>query len=61
MDTALHQMIQKIESMLGNGKMALGCFMDIEGTFNNTGFDVIEMAASERQIKGGVDCDNAEL
>ena len=49
-DTALHQMTQKIEKMLNSGKVALGCFMDVEGAFDNTGFDVITKAAVERQV-----------
>lgn len=50
-DTALHQMIRKIESMLSNGKVALGCFMDIEGAFDNTDFEVITKAAVSRQVE----------
>lgn len=34
--------------MVGNGKLALGCFMDIEGAFESTDFDVITKAARER-------------
>lgn len=49
-DTALHQLTQKIERMLENGKVALGCFMDIEGAFDNTDFDVLAKAAEERQV-----------
>lgn len=51
-DTALHQMTQKIESRLGNGNFSLGCFMDIEGAFDNTEFDVIAGAARERHVEG---------
>lgn len=50
-DTALHQMTQKIESMLRNGNVALGCFMDVEGAFDNTGFEVIERAARARRVE----------
>ena len=51
-DTALHQMTQKIEHMLKNGKVALGCFMDVEGAFDNTDFEVITRAAENREVKG---------
>lgn len=47
-DTALHQMIHKIELMLNNGKIALGSYIDIEGAFDNTDFEVIIKAAEAR-------------
>lgn len=37
--------------MLGNGELALGCFMDIEGAFDNTGFEVIGKAAREGRME----------
>ena len=49
-DTALHQLTSRIERMLREGKVALGCFMDIEGAFDNTDFDIIVKAASTRQM-----------
>lgn len=49
-DTALHQMTHKIESILKNGGVALGCFMDIEGAFDNTDFEVIAKAARDREM-----------
>lgn len=48
-DTALHQLTQKIEYMLDNGKIALGCFMDVEGAFDNTNFEVITEAMRDRR------------
>lgn len=50
-NTALHQLTHKIEHMLNNGKIALGCFMDIEGAFDNTKFEVITKAAVDRQME----------
>lgn len=50
-DTALHQMTHKLESTIKNGEVALGCFMDIEGAFDNTEFEVITNAARERQME----------
>lgn len=47
-DTALHHSTQKVERMLNNGKVALGCFMDVEGAFDNTDFDTITEAARSR-------------
>lgn len=49
-DTALHQMTHKIESMLKDGRVALGCFMDVEGAFDNTEFGVITKAARDREV-----------
>lgn len=49
-DTALHQITHKIENALKNGEVALGCFMDIEGAFDNTDFDVITKAARDREV-----------
>lgn len=51
-DTALHQLTQRIEKMLGTGKIALGCFLDVEGAFDNTDFEVIAQALRERQTEG---------
>lgn len=50
-DTALHQLTHKIESTLKNGEAALGCFMDIEGAFDNTEFEVITDAARARNME----------
>jgi len=34
-DTALHNLVGKIERALNNKEYALGVFLDIEGAFNN--------------------------
>ena len=52
-DTALHHLTQRIERMLNDGKVALGCFMDVEGAFDNTDFSTIEEAARARQMEEG--------
>lgn len=53
-DTALHQLTHKVERMLHSGKVALGCFMDIEGAFDNTDFDTITEAAILRNMESVV-------
>ena len=56
-DTALHQLTRRVEEMLGKGKIALGCFMDVEGAFDNTNFTVIEKAMRGKwktQPQGGL-------
>ncbi len=49
-DTALHHLVQRIERMLNAGQVALGCFMDVEGAFDNTEFDTITKAARDSQM-----------
>lgn len=49
-DTALHQMTQKIERIVNNGKVSLGCFMDVEGAFDNTDFETIIKAVRSRRM-----------
>lgn len=49
-DSALHQLTQRIERMLNSGKIALGCFMDVEGAFDNTDFGSIAAAARNREM-----------
>lgn len=39
-----HNIVTRVENMLENGMVALGCFMDIQGAFDNTAFDVIQKA-----------------
>jgi len=40
-NSALHNLVAKVERSFGVGEVALGCFMDIQGAFNNTNFEVI--------------------
>jgi hypothetical protein len=44
MDTALFQVVQSLEKCLEHKEIALGAFLDIEGTFDNTYFKTIIMA-----------------
>jgi hypothetical protein len=38
-ETALHQLVVWVEKALDQQEVALGVFLDIEGTFNNTSYD----------------------
>lgn len=49
-DSALHSLVARVEKSLQIGEIALGCFMDIEGAFDNTGFGVISQALTERNV-----------
>jgi hypothetical protein len=40
-DTALHQLVVRVEKVLDHKETALGVFLDIEGVFNNTSYDSI--------------------
>ena len=39
METALHQIVVRVEKALNEQEVALGVFLDIEGAFNNTSYD----------------------
>jgi hypothetical protein len=49
-ETALHRAITHIEEALENGKVTLGAFLDIEGAFDITLFDIITKAAKWRGL-----------
>lgn len=49
-ETALHQLMLKVETSLKNQEIALGAFLDIEGAFDNTSFESMILAASNRGI-----------
>jgi hypothetical protein len=38
-ETALHQLVVRVEKVLDQQELALGAFLDIEGAFNNTWYD----------------------
>ena len=38
-DTALHQLVVRVEKALDQREIALGVFLDIEGALNSTSFD----------------------
>jgi hypothetical protein len=40
-ETALHQLVVRVEMALDGQEIALGAFLDIEGAFNNTCYDTI--------------------
>ena len=40
-ETALHQLVVRVEKMLDQQEIALGAFLDIEGAFNSTSYDTM--------------------
>jgi ribonuclease HI len=48
---ALHHLVKKVENALEHKEIALTAFLDIEGAFDNTGFDSIKTACIERGIE----------
>ena len=49
-ESALHQLVTKIERTIVEGQYALGIFLDIEGAFDNVSFKTITEALSEFQL-----------
>lgn len=47
-DTALHQLVGRIEESLANKEIALCAFLDIEGAFDNTPFEAMVRGVTER-------------
>jgi hypothetical protein len=41
-ETALHDLVSRIESALSRKTVALGAFLDVEGTFDNTSFEAMD-------------------
>jgi hypothetical protein len=50
-ETALHQLVVRVENALDQQEIALGVFLDIEGAFNNTSYD----SMCEALVRHGVD------
>jgi retron-type reverse transcriptase len=50
-ETALFQVVQRLEKYLEHKEIALGAFLDIEGACDNTSFKTIIMAARKRGLK----------
>jgi hypothetical protein len=50
-ETALFQVVHRLEKSLSHKEIALGAFLDIEGAINNTSFNAITMAARERGLQ----------
>jgi Reverse transcriptase (RNA-dependent DNA polymerase) len=48
--SALHHLVTKIEKALKYKEVALSSFVDIQGAFDNTGFESITAAAVSKQI-----------
>ena len=51
MDTALYQVVHRLEKCLEHKEIALGAFLDIEGAFDNTSFNAIITAARKRGLE----------
>ena len=50
-ETALFQVVHRLEKSLKHKEIALGAFLDIEGVFDNTSFSAIITAARERGLE----------
>ena len=50
-ETALHQLVVRVEKALDQQEIALGIFLDTEGAFNNTSYDAMYAAL----VRHGVD------
>ena len=48
--TALHEIVSRVEKSLNNKEIALGVFLDIEGAFDNTSYKSINEALLNKQI-----------
>ena len=48
--TALKSLVKQIEKSLGEKEICLGCFLDIEGAFDNISFTAIQTALAERNV-----------
>jgi hypothetical protein len=49
-ETALHDLVYKIDGSLAEKEFALGVFLDVEGAFDNTSFDSMDDAASDHSV-----------
>ena len=49
-ESALHQLVTKIEKTIVEGEYALGIFLDIEGAFDNVSFKTITEALNRAQL-----------
>ena len=50
-ETALFQVVHRLEKSLNHEEIALGAFLDIEGAFDNTSFNAITTAAREHGLE----------
>jgi hypothetical protein len=49
-ETALHDLVYKIDGSLAQKEFALGVFLDVEGAFDNTSFESMDDAASDHRV-----------
>jgi len=49
-ETALHQLVVRVEKALDQQEVALGVFLDIEGAFNNTSYDSMCVALARHGV-----------
>jgi hypothetical protein len=49
-ETALHQLVVRVDRVLEQQDIALGVFLDIEGAFNNTSYDSITAALDKHGV-----------
>jgi len=49
-ETALHQLIVRVEKALDQQEIALGVFLDIEGAFDNTSYDTMCSALTRHGV-----------
>jgi hypothetical protein len=50
-ETALHNVVPRIENTTEYMDIALGAFLDMEGALNRTSFDIIQQATEEHGIE----------
>jgi hypothetical protein len=50
-ETALFQIVKRLERCVEHKEIALGAFLDVEGAFDNTSFKTISTAARERGLE----------
>jgi hypothetical protein len=50
-EMALHNVVTHVESVTEYEDIALGAFLDIEGAFDRTSFDMIKQAAGKHGIR----------
>ena len=50
-DTAIYEVVQRLEKSLEHKETGLGVFLDIEGAFGNILFDAIIIAARQRWLQ----------
>jgi hypothetical protein len=49
-ETALHDLVYKIDGSLAQKEFALGVFFDVEGAFDNTSFESMDDAANDHGV-----------